>query len=287
MDTWINIKNVQKNIGQFQLGPLNIDIYPGTITALVGNNGSGKSTLLKLIMNLIKFHHGHITVFNKHVNGEDESWKTNIAYQPQTQIGYDVFTGEQLKQLISEWYPNWDEQLFHKTIRLFDVPLTQKFGKLSQGNQQKLVLALAISRNTKILLLDEPTSFLDIPAKKVLIDLLIEWMERDERSIVFASHQADDIQKIADYITVIKNGHLIGNYEKEQLANMYKQIWIKDELPGERLPGEIWRDSQSIITNNIDETEASLLKQNIELLKISAIDLEETISLILERGNES
>src|SRR5699024_10327696 len=217
-------------------------------------------------------------------DGEAETWKTNIAYQAQTQIGYDSFTGKQLKQLISEWYPHWDEQLFHKAVRLFNLSLTQKFGKMSQGNQQKLILALAISRNTKLLLLDEPTSFLDIPAKKLLIDLLIDWMEDDERSIVFASHQADDIEKIADYIAVIKNGSLIGHYEKEQLTSMYKQMWIKDTFTDKRLPGEVWRDKNSITTDQVEEAEQMLHNDALDILNIASITLEDAISLMLERG---
>src|SRR5690625_2593034 len=123
MDTWINIKSVQKQIDDFQIGPINLKIQPGTITAIVGNNGSGKSTLFKMIMNLVNYDHGDIQVIHKSVNKEDESWKTDIAYQPQTTIGYDAFTGNQLKKIVSEWYPNWDDRLFTKIIGLFDIPL--------------------------------------------------------------------------------------------------------------------------------------------------------------------
>lgn len=284
MSSWINIQNVEKKIDRFQLGPINLNIYPGTITALVGNNGSGKSTLFKMMMDLVNFDKGSIEIFNKNVNSHDESWKKDIAYQPQTQIGFDAFTGNQLRDLISEWYPNWDEQLFIKIVNLLDISLTNRFSKLSQGNQQKLVLALTIARNTKILLLDEPTSFLDIPSKKALIDLLIDWMEQDERSIIFASHQADDIQKIADYITVLKHGRLIGHYEKEQLVQSYKRIWIEQPLNDNHIPGEIVREEHSIISNNLEQTEQYLIENEINILKVTAIDLEESISLLLERG---
>lgn len=284
MDTWIKIKNVTKRIDDFQLGPIDLNIQPGTITALIGHNGSGKSTLFKMIMNLVNFDHGEITVFNQHVNKSDESWKEQIAYQPQTQIGFDAFTGEQLRDLISQWYPNWDEQLFQEVIQALDVSLTNRFSKLSQGNQQKLVLALAISRNTKILLLDEPTSFLDIPSKKALINLLIDWMENDERSIVFASHQADDIQKMADYITVLQDGRLIGQFEKEQLTETYKRVWLDLSVIKEQIPGEIQRETQSIITNDLNKTEQFLQENGLKALKVRSLDLEETISILLERG---
>src|SRR5699024_4371862 len=179
--------------------------------------------LFKMIMNLVNVDKGDITVFNKRVNGKNESWKTDISYQPQTQVGYDAFTGNQLKELISQWYPHWNNDLFKQLIELFDVPLTKRYGKLSQGAQQKLLLALTIARQTSLLLLDEPTSFLDIPSKKILIDILIDWMDQDERSILFASHQADEIKRIADYIVILRDGKIVGHYEKEQLIESYKR----------------------------------------------------------------
>src|SRR5690625_7697833 len=150
MDSWINIKGVQKHRDALLLGTIDLNNEPGTITALVGNNGSGKSTLFKMIMNLVNYDKGDIKVFNKHVNNGDESWKKEIAYQPQTTIGYDAFTGNQLKELISEWYPNWDDELFKRLTELFDIPLTKLHGKLYQGTQQKLTLALTIDRKSVV-----------------------------------------------------------------------------------------------------------------------------------------
>ena len=76
-------------------------------------------------------------------------------------------------------------------IDLFEIPLTKQYEKLSQGAKQKLNLALALPRNVELLILDEPTSHLDIPAKKVLQDLLTNWMERGDKTLLFASHQVE------------------------------------------------------------------------------------------------
>jgi len=195
LNHFIQINNVEKNIDQFRIGPIDLTIESGTITALVGDNGSGKSTLLKMMMNLVNYDTGTINAFGQNVHEEAEDWKKEIAYQPQTVIGYDGFTGHELNNLIAHWYPNWDQKLFVQLVDMFNIPLHKRFGKLSQGEQQKLTLALTIPRNTKLLILDEPTSFMDIPSKNLLTDLLIEWMEKDERSIIIASHQADDIKK--------------------------------------------------------------------------------------------
>lgn len=283
MEPWIEITNLQKYIDHdFQLGPLDLQIEPGTITALIGNNGSGKSTLLKLIMNLVNPDEGEIKLFGRVVNSEDESWKIHVAYQPQKVIGYDAFTGEELKQLISEWYPKWDETLFKKITEQLNIPLKKRFGKLSPGAQQKLTIALTIARNARLLILDEPMSFLDIPSQKLLIDLLIEWMDTDERAILFASHHAEDIKKLADYLVILKNGQMLGHFEKETLTETYRRYWLEnmDVLP-KKIPGEVLRETNGFISNMPNQTETFLQTNSIRTLNHTAVDLAEIITFIL------
>lgn len=282
MSAFLEVTDITKSIDNFTLGPINLTVEPGTITALVGSNGSGKSTLLKLIMNLVKPNEGTITMFNEQVNSENEDWKKHVAYQPQTPIGYDALTGNHLKELISQWYPMWDESLFQETIKNMDVPLNIKFDKLSQGAQQKLMLALTIARHTKLLILDEPTSFLDIPSKKVLMDLLIDWMEQDERSIILASHQTEDIKKLADYLTVLSDGKLIDTFEKEYLIDHFKRYFIIDESIPTQIPGEASREETSIISSDPSLTEQYFEKQQIKWQRTN-VDLEDIITIMLTK----
>ena len=127
---WIEVKEVRKEIEDFQLGPISLGVEPGTILAIVGNNGSGKSALLKLIMNLANVDDGEIRVFGKSVDGTDEGWKSHITYQPQRAVGWGAYTGTELKKLIAPLYTNWDEKLFGHMIKLFGVPLNKRFSKL-------------------------------------------------------------------------------------------------------------------------------------------------------------
>lgn len=281
MTATLEVSQIEKKVDDFQLGPINLQIDPGTITALVGNNGSGKSTLLKIIMNMVNPSAGHVKIFDTWISHEEDDWKSYISYQPQTVIGYNPFTGNKLKELIAPLYPNWDDALFLKLIEQFDIPLNKRFGKLSQGAQQKLSLALTIPRNTALLILDEPTSFMDIPSKQYLSDILVDWMEQGERSILLTSHQADDIQKLADYLFVLQNGKMIGNFEKDALTESYKRYWMNDALPDIPVSGEVSRNGKQIISNQPDITEQYLNDNNLQWLDRKALDLEEIITLLL------
>lgn len=128
MQICADISQVQKKVDDFHLGPLDLRIETGTITALVGNNGSGKSTLLKLMLNLVNPDMGNIRLFEKFVYGQDESWKNKVSYQPQTAIGYSGYTGSELKAFIAPLYPNWDESLFTKMVDTFNLPLKKSIG---------------------------------------------------------------------------------------------------------------------------------------------------------------
>ncbi|MBS4210111.1 ABC transporter ATP-binding protein [Bacillus sp. FJAT-50079] len=283
MDQAIKLTAIRKQIDDFQLGPIDLHIERGMMTALAGNNGAGKSTLLKIIMNLVKQDDGKIELFGELVRKDEEDWQKKIAYLPQSMPGALPFTGKDLKQLVSRWYPDWDERLFKQMMDAFEVPLTKQYEKLSQGAKQKLNLALALPRKAELLILDEPTSHLDIPAKKVLQDFLVEWMEQEERTVIFASHQVEEIRKLADYIAVMKDGTLIGQFEKEQLTEQYKRYWLTSPLQEIRIPGEVERQDQTLVTNRPQETEAFFDSNHIQWTATKAVELDEILTWMLTK----
>lgn len=277
----IKVKKVKKRINGFTLGPMNFSIQPGTVTAIVGENSSGKSSLLKTIMNLIHVDDGIIQAFGEPIS-EGEDWKNKIGYQPQTTYGYDAFNGYDLKELIAYWYPKFDENLFLQMVEKLKIPLNKKYSKLSQGMQQKLVLALTIPRQTELLILDEPMTFMDIPAKNYITDLLVEWMEDEGKSIILASHQAEDIKKLADYLLIIRDGQQVEYVDKETLVERYRKYIFMGNMPLETLPGEIERHDNDLTTEDSKQTNEALEKMEITPLSESRLELEDIITLILE-----
>lgn len=275
------LNRVTKNIDGFQLGPIDLEFESGFVTALVGSNGAGKSTLLKILMNLVKQNDGSVTLFGQQVDGNSEDWKAKVAYMPQTYPGPLPFTGSELKKLTARWYPNWDEPLFQKMVEQFQIPLEKKFEKLSQGVQQKLKFALTLARNPQLLILDEPTSHVDIPAKKLMIDLLIDWLEQGERTILLATHQVEDIRKLADYIVIMDDGDNLGKHEKDELMSQYKRYWIEGNLPTATVPGEIERRNGVLVTKCPAQTEEFLQKRGITWSASATLELDEIISIML------
>lgn len=282
MNTLAVIHDLEKKVEDFHLGPIDLTIEPGTVTALIGNNGSGKSTLIKLMMNLAKPDMGNIRLFERFVYGQDESWKQHVAYLPQKQIGFSGYNGQTLRELISGLYPFWDETLFKELIDAFQVPLDKAYDKLSPGAQQKLNLALTIPRGTKLMILDEPTNFMDIPSKNLLLDALADWMEQDGRALIFASHQVEDIRKLADYLAILKDGRQIGMFEKERLMEAYQSYWINGLPEDAAIPGLVERQANGLVSDDPEATESWLKAQGLIWQDRTSLDLEEIIGLLMK-----
>lgn len=283
MTSLLSIKQLNKTINDFQLGPIDLTIESGTITAFVGNNGSGKSTLLKLIMQLVKPNAGTIQLAGKNVTVMSDEWKKHIAYQPQTAEGYHHFTGDTLKELMSTWYPNWSDALFYDMVDRLDVPLKKRFGTLSQGVQQKLLLALTLPSQAELLLLDEPTTFMDIPSKKIFIDFLTNWMEVDGRAIIMTSHQVEDIKKLSDYLFVLKDGHVLGHFVQDDLTERYQRYWLQHVPVQQDIPGEVFREGNTMISSDPQATEQFLKQQDVNWLDRTTVELEDIMALLLSQ----
>lgn len=280
----MQISQLKKDIDDFTLGPIELVIEPGTITALVGNNGSGKSTLMKIMMQLVKPNHGEIYLYEEKMTPTNESWKSLVGYQSQTAVGYAPFTGQALRDMIAPLYPTWDEQLFNDVVSELNIALNKKFSKLSPGAQQKLSFALTIARNTPLLILDEPTAHLDIPSKKRIVDRLVHWMENGERSIIIASHQVEDIKKLADYLFVLHHGKMIGHFEKGELSERYARFWLTEPINEQNIPHIISYEDMAIVSDDADRTEAYLTERQIEYMSREQIDLEEIITFLLTKN---
>src|SRR5699024_4965242 len=281
VNAWGTMTYLQKTVDDFQLGPLDLSFETGTITALIGNNGSGKSTLLKLMMNLVKPDQGNVHLFGESVESPEKNWKPHVAYLPQSPVGANMFTGEALRNLTAGFCSDWDETLFKYMVKAFNIPLNKKYSKLSPGVQQKLNLALTVPRNASVMILDEPTSYLDIPSTKMLGDILTDCMDQGERFILLTSHQVEDVRKLSDYIAILHDGELLGSFEKGALQERFRRYWITTELPNEKVPGEVSREEGRLVTDDAARTEAFFEDAGVAFFDQKALDLEDIITLLM------
>ncbi|MDE6746335.1 MAG: ABC transporter ATP-binding protein, partial [Oscillospiraceae bacterium] len=109
-------------------------------------------------------------------------------------------------------------------IREFDLPDNRKIGDFSKGMKMKLMIAAALSHNAELIILDEPTSGLDPVARDELLDILAEYIEDENRGVLFSTHITADVERIADYVTILHNGRVWFTGTKDDLTESYAVI---------------------------------------------------------------
>ena len=220
----LDVKNLNKKYGNFQLENVSLQLEKGYIMGFIGANGAGKTTTIKSILNLIQVDSGEINILGKNAIEHEMELKQEIGF---SFGGTDYYTRSKIKTLtnvIKRFYHNWDDETYYNYLKKFKLDENKKIIQLSMGMKVKYSLALALSHGAKILILDEPTSGLDPVARGELLTIFQELIEPGEISILFSTHITSDLEKCADYITFIHNGKIINSSEKEDFINSYRLL---------------------------------------------------------------
>lgn len=221
MNNYLEIKNLSKNFSQFHLKDISFTLPKGYIMGLVGQNGAGKTTTIKLILNMLKRETGEIKILGLDNILDEKSIKSNLGIVFDSNYFQDDWKVLEVEKAISTFYKNWNSEKFSNLLKKFNIEISKKVKELSKGMQMKLMLACAFSYDSKLLILDEPTSGLDPVARDELLDILLEYIEDGEHSVLFSTHITKDLERIADYITYISNGQIFFTGEKEKFINMF------------------------------------------------------------------
>ena len=187
---------------------VSLKLEAGKIYGLLGQNGVGKTTLLKIMCGLLKAKSGKCNVNGYSPYLREPGFLGELFYIPEDFTGPDLAVNK-FARLRGEFYPNYDHNKFCRLMTEFEVNGNSKFTKLSFGQQKKAIIAFAISTNTKLILMDEPSNGLDIPSKAQL-RRVISQTSTDDSCIVISTHQVRDLENLIDPIIILdKNGVLL------------------------------------------------------------------------------
>lgn len=221
MDSILKINNLSKKYGEFSLDNISFNLEPGYIMGFIGPNGAGKTTTIKLIMNLIQKDSGDIKLFGENLADHEIKIKDRIGFVYDQCSYYETFKLKDNVKLIAPFYSKWSWDTFDGYIKRFKLNPDQKLSQLSQGMKIKFQLAIALSHDADLLLMDEPTSGLDPVFRSEILDILKEYIEQGERSVLFSTHITTDLEKIADYITFVNEGKMVFSTDKDSILEEY------------------------------------------------------------------
>ena len=217
-------KNLCKTYPEFKLDNVSFEIKPGRIMGFIGRNGAGKTTTLKIIYGLVKQDSGDVYFDSEKIVEADASFKSQVGL---LFGGVDFYPGQKVKSLTEvtkRFYSSWDDDLYHKWLKFFEISENKKIKELSNGMKVKYGLAVALSHGAKLLLLDEPTSGLDPVSRDEVLDCLRDIADKENAAVLFSTHVISDLEKCADDITYIKEGKILYTGEVSAFEKGYVHV---------------------------------------------------------------
>jgi ABC-type multidrug transport system, ATPase component len=221
MNNVFEIKNLCKNYKDFSLNNISFSLPTGYIMGFVGQNGAGKTTTIRLILNMTDRIGGDIKIFGMDNIKDEQKIKQDLAVVFDSSYFVRNWTVYEVEKALKGFYVNWSSTLYSQYVNSFHLPLDKKVKDLSRGMNLKLMLTVAMSHEAKLLILDEPTSGLDPVARDELLEILSTYISDGQKSILFSTHIVSDLEKIADYITLIDNGNIFYTGTKDHLIESF------------------------------------------------------------------
>ncbi|MBR3350578.1 MAG: ABC transporter ATP-binding protein [Erysipelotrichaceae bacterium] len=228
----ITIENLVKKYRDFELN-VSLEIPDGQVCGLVGKNGAGKSTTIKSILGLVRPDSGKVIVMEKNVADMKANDKQNIGVALAESGFSGYLTVNDVIAILKNMYDDFDEDYFRHLCIRFDVPLGKVIREFSTGMKAKIRVLSAISHRAKLLIMDEPTSDLDVEARNDILDILREYLkENEDCSILISSHISSDLENLCDDIYLIHEGKIILHEDTDRILSSYAILKVDEETYG-------------------------------------------------------
>ncbi|MBQ8927614.1 MAG: ABC transporter ATP-binding protein [Oscillospiraceae bacterium] len=232
MENILEIRGLNKTYGDFSLRDVSFSLPKGYIMGFVGQNGSGKTTTIRSLLGMAKPDSGSISVFGL------DSVKDAINIKQRLGVVFDSLylaqhlSARQVEQQLRPFYKDWSSEAYFSRLKAFDLPDDRRIGDFSKGMKMMLMIAVALSHKAELIILDEPTSGLDPVARDELLDILTEYMSDENRGVLFSTHITADVERIADYVTILHAGRVWYTGLKDDLTEQYVVIkGAPEDLP--------------------------------------------------------
>ena len=217
----LELRNVTKSFPDFCLDSLTLTLPGGCIMGLIGQNGAGKSTTIKLILDMLQLDGGSITVLGMDHKQHARLIKEDVGVVLD-EVGIPAcMTPRQVGKVMQHTYQRWDKETYAQLLQKLSLPENKPFSDFSRGMKMKLGIAIAMSHDAKLLILDEPTGGLDPVVRDQVVEMFYEFTRQEDHSILISSHIVSDLERLCDYVAFLHKGKLLLCEEKDALLDTY------------------------------------------------------------------
>ena len=225
----IKSKNLSKSYGKFKaLNNININIGKGKIVGLIGPNGAGKTTFLKAMLGLTDYD-GELEVMGLNPFKERAKLMEDICFIADVAVLPDWIKVNEVLDFVEQVHPKFSREKAEAFLKKTKLGAKQKVKAMSKGMVVQLHLAIVMSIEAKLLVLDEPTLGLDIIYRKDFYDSLLNDYFDHERTIIITTHQVEEVEHILTDLLFIKEGEIVLDADMEQLTEEYFEVMVTSE----------------------------------------------------------
>lgn len=226
----IKLTALEKKYTGFSLGPLNLEVPPGTFLGLVGPNGAGKSTLLRLLLGMVAPTSGTVEVFGLNPREKEVEVRSRIGFVLEESRLWDPMKIKDVNAVMKAFYRDWDREAFYRLCSDFDLPEDKTIKSWSGGMKNRLNLACALSHKAELLVLDEPTAGLDPAVRHQVVSLVREYLKDEGRSVIFSSHITSDLEGAADQLVFLLKGKVQWSGALEDFVGAHRLVKGSPEI---------------------------------------------------------
>ena len=219
MNDALTISGLTKTYKDFVLDGVSFSVPRGSIVGLVGENGAGKSTTINTALGFVKKESGNVSILGKQELDDETKEQIGVVFDGNNFP--EILSPKKINRIMKDIYRSLNEQTFMELLKKFSLPIEKPIKQFSKGMKMKLAIAVALSHDTKLLILDEATSGLDPVIRDDILDMLLDFVQDESNSILLSSHITSDLEKIADYIVFIHEGKVVFSKPKDELTEQY------------------------------------------------------------------
>ncbi|KHT64530.1 hypothetical protein RJ45_05970 [Photobacterium gaetbulicola] len=229
MDTLVEAHQLGKSYGRFRaLMGINFTIKPGQVLGILGHNGAGKSSLIKCLLGAHDYD-GTLSVFGLEPRNDRVNIVRDLAYLSDVAVLPEWMTVKQIVKYSAGVHPNFSLELAQQYLSQTEIPLSTKIGRLSKGMKVQLHLALVMSADVRLLILDEPTLGLDLLFRDRFYNQLVEWLKQGERAMIIASHEVDEVSHLLTELLILKKGKAVTSGSVDEIQGRFQKVIVNEE----------------------------------------------------------
>lgn len=287
MEYVLELEDVTKEYEDFKLDHISFSVPQGCICGFIGQNGAGKTTTISLILDIIKKDGGSIAVFGQDMETQGAALKEKIGVVFDEMGFHEFLTTNEINSIMKNIYRNWREEVFFDYLKRFSLPRKKRCGSFSRGMRMKLQIAVALSHEAELLIMDEPTGGLDPIVRNEILQIFQEFVMEENHTILLSSHITGDLERIADMVTFIDHGKIILSGDKNELLENHGLIKCKKEDLGKIEKEDIVSCRQSAFCTEVLVADRKKCARKYSGMVMEQTTLEEIMIFYVNRAQDT